>query len=573
MPLFSFLILYFFISREKNTTIKNALVYLSSCVVALVSIVIFFNPFKQAELPVIFDFLKNPGFSPLGNSLDAIFFLGFAAVLAASSIFSKTNKSQTERILSFGSFTLSLSAIGFLIFSLVKTKDAFILPPFNLSWYGAVETLKQPLTALFGVGVDNYASMFTRVKDTAYNASNMWQISAFNASRSTFLHIPTELGMFGAVAFGLLILQIIRHGFAIQKQHGNKYVFLPILFFLIITLLFPPSLTVFFLLFLILSGVGTHEKHEETAAFTLDTGKILPLYGSFIIISLLFIGALGYLGGRSYAAEVYFKRSLDGFAKNNAKYVYENMRMAVITNPFIERFRSNFSQTNLLLANNIAAKAADPANASADKQTDSTNTNTLSDQDRQTISQALQAAIEEAKAAVTLNPQKAVNWENLANIYRNIMNVAQGADSWTISAYQRAIILDPQNPSHRVNLGGIMLSFKNYDEAAKLFEQAIAIKPDWPNAYYNLGWAAYQKKDYQKAAQAMQSTVSLLDPKKDEADYKKAMADLEEFKKMLPEEEATEAATTPSKLSVPTPSSLEIEPKIKLPNEASPEAK
>ena len=128
----------------------------------------------------------------------------------------------------------------------------------------------------------------------------------------------------------------------------------------------------------------------------------------------------------------------------------------------------------------------------------------LSEADRQTISQAIQAAIEEAKATVTLNPQKAVNWENLASIYRNIINVAQGADSWTVSAYQRAIILDPQNPTYRVSLGGVMFTFKNYDEAVKLFEQAIAIKPDWANSYYNLAWSSYQKADYQRAAAAMQ---------------------------------------------------------------------
>jgi hypothetical protein len=72
----------------------------------------------------------------------------------------------------------------------------------------------------------------------------------------------------------------------------------------------------------------------------------------------------------------------------------------------------------------------------------------------------------------------------------------------------------------------------------------------------------------------MQSTVSLLDPKKEKADYDKALADLSEFKKKLPAEtQATPGAEQkPNSLSIPTPPANELEPKIKLPSTASPEA-
>ena len=187
----------------------------------------------------------------------------------------------------------------------------------------------------------------------------------------------------------------------------------------------------------------------------------------------------------------------------------------------------------------------------------------------------IQAAIEESKAPVALNGQKAENWVTLARIYRNILGVAQGADSWTVSSYQRAIVLDPQNPSYRIDLGGVLYGLKNYEEALKLFEQAVSIKPDLANAHYNLAWSSYQKQDYQRAAAEMQNVISLLDPKKQDADYKKAQQDLAEFKKMIPaaENQATqEAVQTPNELTIPTPAQ-EISPKIELPNTASPEAR
>ncbi|MBI4973552.1 tetratricopeptide repeat protein [Candidatus Roizmanbacteria bacterium] len=563
--LFSCLILYFFASREKNKDLRSTLVYVAAIITSLVTVFYFFNPLKNVTLPTSFQFMKNQYFSLQGNLLETVIFLGFAAVLAFVHVFSKNAKPGRASALPLVSFVLSVIATGGIIFSFVKVKDLLILPPFNLSWYAAVETLKQPLTALFGVGVDNYSAMFTKVKDAGYNASNLWQIGSFNTSRSTLLHIFTEMGLLGLLSFALLLYQLVKQGVAAKKHHENKYALLPVVYIILAAAFMPPSITLLFLVFSLVIESDAHGAEDN--AFTLDTGKILPLYAGIVVIMLAFIGISGYAVGRSYAAEIYFKQSVDGFAGNNVKTVYDNMRQAVMINPYIERFRTNFSQTNLLIANNVASKAT-PATEGEKKPE-------LSEADRQTISQAIQAAIEEGKATVTLNPQKAVNWENLASIYRNIINVAQGADSWTVSAYQRAIILDPQNPTYRVSLGGVMFTFKNYDEAVKLFEQAVAIKPDWANSYYNLAWASFQKADYQRAAAAMQNTVTLLDPKKDEADYKRATADLEEFKKKLPkEEEATKEATPKStKLSVPTPPAQSLEPKIKLPKEASPEAK
>jgi len=368
---------------------------------------------------------------------------------------------------------------------------------------------------------------------------------------------------------------------------------------------FPPSLPIFFLFFMMLAsiesevweenhrlahrsfseggsekrGIGLSYLDNKTSEVNsrFDLSSLFTIYLGIVIISFAFITITGYLLTRSYASEYYFKKALDGYNKNDAKLVYDNMRQAIILNPFIERFRINFSQTNLFIANNIASKAS-PSEALAkggEGGRQASPSAQLTEQDRQNISQAIQAAIAEAKASVALNPQKAANWENLANIYRNILNVAQGADNWSISSYQRAFMADPQNPFYRLGLGGLYYSLNNFDEAIRLFEQTVILKPDWANAYYNLAWANYQKKEYLKAAQSMENVIKLLDRQKDSADYKKAQSDLEEFMKKIPtgETEATkEGEIKPQQLNLP-PTASEIEPKIQLPKEASPEAR
>ena len=538
VALFSLSILYFYLSREKILN-YNLVLNLSSSILAVITIALFFQPLRSvAKLPV--------GFSPIGTQIDLIIFLGFFVVYFASHIL----LSKKTTITNFVFLLVNLAACCLSIYSL--SKQGVILPPMRISWYAAVETLKNPLTAFFGVGVDNFSTIFSQVKDVAYNQSRLWQISSFTVSRSAILHIFTETGILGLTAFLLLIATVSRLVIkATDKSSPLVWIYL-----MLIILLFPISLPVLFLFFIILSQI-TPETNDVPQPTNLDMANFVPLYLGFVVIFLALIGAGGYLLGRSYQAEYYFKQSLNALAKNNAKDLYNNQKQAVILNPFNERFRISFSQANMLLANNVASKKKEE----------------ITEQDRQAIAQAIQAAISEAKAAVTLNQKKTSSWENLANIYRNIINVATGADGWVISSWQKAITLDPQNPSYRLNLGGVYYSLGNYDEALRYFETAVTLKPNWANAYYNFAWTAYQKGDYQKAVKAMESTLTLVDPRVSAQDYEKAKGDLEEFKKKLPETEDSSTdnkQNKPNELTLPESPTTNIEPKIELPTQASP---
>ncbi|MEK9169150.1 MAG: tetratricopeptide repeat protein, partial [Patescibacteria group bacterium] len=537
-------------------------------------------------------FLKNPTFTPIGSQLDLAILLGFFVIAQIAHILIKKHTESTETsvksvITSVGSVSLILLALFLTVYSMIRVVQtpnlgvSTIMPPFRLSWFAALEILKNPASAIIGIGPDNFSAIFTRVKDFAYNQSPLWQINSFNVSHSAILQILTETGIFGLLAFGLLVFNVLRvipSKEGIQERmdsrfHGNdKTLNISVFIYLIICLLiFPPSLIVWFLFFVTLGLINqtptTDVQTPKLGVSTIDLTDMLPLYFGMIIISFVLIGASGYFLGRSYAAEYYFKKSIEGIAKNNLKQVYDNQRQAIVLNPYIERFRSSFAQTNLVIANNIANKVKTPNLGVSTK---------LTEQDRQTITQAIQAGIAEGKAVVTLNPQRAGNWENLAVIYSNIINVAQEADVWTISAYQRAIFADPQNPAYRVGLGGVYYSQKKYDDALRFFEQAVSIKPDWPNANYNYAWANFQVKNYPQAVNAMQNTLKLLNQKTNKADYEKVQKELEEFKKMLPKEETPvnkSEESTQSDLNLPTPPTTEISPKLELPKEASPEAK
>jgi len=336
-------------------------------------------------------------------------------------------------------------------------------------------------------------------------------------------------------------------------------------------LLFPPSLIVWFLFFVTLASI---KQSAQKSPQSYDLSQIVPLYIITALVWLIIVGSGAYFLGRAYAAEYYFKNFLVSFNKNKGEDAYRYLRQAIISNPYIESYRISFSQLHLLIANNLAIKIRNQKTEKdqAGKQTEQQET------DRQNFSQSIQLAISEAKGAVSLNPQNARNWENLAEIYRNIIGFTQGADVWTISAYQRAIVADPQNPNYRLNLGGVYYSLASYDDAKNMFQQTVVLKPDWPNAYYNLAWASYQKKDYQQAVNAMEGVLRLLDPVKNKDDYNKAKKELEDFKtKVSQEQPSTEEGTKKEQnaenLNLPSPIPTVNQPPIQLPKEASPEAK
>ena len=74
---------------------------------------------------------------------------------------------------------------------------------------------------------------------------------------------------------------------------------------------------------------------------------------------------------------------------------YEELNRVLQINPYSDRYHLVAAELNLAIANSIA------------KKTD------IKDEDKNTISQLIQQSITEAKAAVSLNPQKASNWDNL----------------------------------------------------------------------------------------------------------------------------------------------------------------
>jgi tetratricopeptide (TPR) repeat protein len=550
-------ILYFLITNNiKNGYMAKLLngFIASASLLALFAIYQFIG-LGEAFAPV--DWLKNKTFSPAGGPLVLATFLGVALALTISTLIEQIKNRLNRSVLSVSLSVISVFLIGVALaisaYQLLTTVRPLLLP-FWLGWQIAIETVKR--FPLLGFGPGNFLNAFTQTKPLSFNLTNLWA-ARFGASSNWYFELLTTMGILGLGVWLFLVWRVLRTGITQIKQMGDRSnrsvisVFISVVSVFLMAALLPANFLILFGFYVLLA---TFALNLQTGEFK-EESKILPQI-IFGLVILVVLGTL-YFGGKIYAAEYFFKQSLDTLAQNKGTETYNLQIKTISFNPLNDVYRRAYSQTNLALANALASNP--PAGG-------------LSDQDRQNISILVQQAIREGKAAVALNPGNVVNWENLASIYRNLINFAQGADQWTIAAYQQAIILDPTNPQLRLSLGGVYFSLANYDEAIRFFQQAVDLKPNFANGHYNLAAAFREKKEYAKAVGEMEITLSLIDI--NSADYQKAKSELEDLRAKIPAEEVSPptAPTGEQQLSAPQPlPSPVIKPPFQLPGEVSPE--
>jgi len=551
----SLLLLYIVITTRFNLKnqlrlVVNALT-LSGATLGLISIFQYTELTKQlfSSAPAWF---TQSTFTPTGSplslllTLSPLFFLGLLSAI-------RKNQANLQRI--YYSLATALIAIGIgLTVASLNDDNRIIVLPFNTSWEVAIENFKNSTTAIVGTGPESYPHAFTAGKPVSFNASDHWNLRFLSARNEPF-HLLTTHGLIGMAAYLWLIVMALKSMRPTltgnTKTNLEKAVNASLLIAIILQLTYPVgtlSLTLLVLLLALqqsLRKAAGDEKVKDVILrlFAISVVKpgsvadkkpeeILPwVLGAPITIAIL-VGL--YFGAFNvYASESLFKKSLDAIIQNRGTDTYNYQIQAIQKNPKEDRFHTSYALTNLALANSIASKEE------------------VSAQDRQNITQLLQQAIREAKEATALNPRNTTNWETLANIYRNLINVTEGANQWAIASYVQAIQTNPNDPRLRLDLGGIYYGMGDFDQAIRFFEQAALLKNDWANAHFNLSAAYREKGEIQNAIEEMQLVLNFLDPAA--ADYAKAQEEFRSLNQKLAKPIAENAPPAETELSEPAP--------------------
>jgi len=563
--LYSIIFIFYLISisvlqsaRQIRYIINGFLI--SSTALAILGISSFIGLLANTKLPTYF-IAKN--FTPAGSPLILINILLIA--LPLSLVLAFKSRSGPKKLAHFISSGIIISAIIIIGSALITGKDpAFKLAllPKLAGWSIAIDSFKT--SVLFGTGPNSFFSTFTKFKPVSINQTDLWNVN-FAVSSNEYFHIMTTLGLAGIITFGLIIASWLKLS---KRNPGTRITAIQlalnasIITTLILGLIFPFTTVIWIILIscLSLSTVANKVKSSPkikdviitlnaisiidpdtptpTPTINRNLSNLLPWIISIptaIALILLTISTV-----KIYTAEYLFQKSLKAAAQNKGTETYNLQIAAIDKNPSLDYYRLSYSTTNFALANSLAGKGD------------------LTDQDKQNITQLIQQAIREAKLATQLNPEKANNWQNLASLYRNLVNFAEGSDQFAIASYIRAIQLDPANPILRVELGGLFYGLNRYDDATSRFLESVQLKPDYANGYYNLS-AAYKKSTkIVESYQAMQQVVSLIEPGTDDAI--KAQQELDSLKAQLPQQDQQPLTENPEDQQLTEPTAPPVAP-------------
>lgn len=539
LPLILLCVFFFttvnFVQEKSSFMIVVLSLLIGTGVSAVLSILSYLNIYI---LP--FEAVKNQGFNTFGSPVQYIAFLLPLLVLCASSLYDILRRRRFSALTKDYSHivqlvTAALFVVGIVIvfIQIFASAQKPILLPFNHGFQVAFAAISQDTqriiqSLLVGSGYGTFAADFTRFIAPTFNSYSFWNLT-FSFSSSYLLELLSTTGILGFLSFIFIFINFIR-----SRARANNPLFLATLTVFILSLVIPFSFSVVFLLFILLALFVSHRSIENARGFepvtlnmvTLRQGLFSVSEGSgkskenlivpTLILALAVIGTvfvLFYLTGsgstprKGYLAlissDMKFAKSFTPDALRSGTDTYNLQTQAITEYPYRSDYYRLFSQINLALAANLVS-AQQGKEPSQDVQNN--------------IIALLQQSINSARQAVTLSAFTSINWQNLGQIYRNLIGVGQNAEQFAVASYNQAIALNPSNPGLRIELGGIYYQLKQWDLAQNQFTIATQLKPDYANAYYNLGHVLEEKGDLANALPQYQAVRQLVANDKANAD-------------------------------------------------------
>lgn len=583
-------VLLLFFSIVNNVRERRAFLFVLSFFVlgaaasSLISILYYFKfyflPFAQ---------IQSQTFNTFGSIVQSLIYLIPIFVLSILYIgqrlkFPKLNLSSPNLKADFGFFVqfmafLSVLAGVLLIFyQILFSPNKPIVLPYIYGFQTSFASISQDaqrfiVSLVFGSGYGTFLVDFTRFKLPSFNLEqNIWNLS-FAYSSSFLLELIATTGLLGALSFIFIIATMI-------KSHVVRNpIFVALFTVFVLSLLLPFAYSSVALLFVLLAIYvaflnieGDKKVYEVTLSLIATKGGMLSfertteplspsskiespiLPGVAFIIIILFVGFFAFWTFKFANSDIKFAQSLREASLNNGQKTYQLESQSIAEFPWRSDYHRVFSQVNLALANSLGQSIQPNASPSA--------------QTAQNIITLLQQSINSARNAITLSPLTSLNWQNLGQIYRSLINVGQNAESFAVASMNQAIALDPYNPQLYIQLGGIYYQLKQWDEAQNRFQIAINLKRDFANAYYNLGHVFESKGDLQNALSSYQIVRQLSAGNKDnlakiEGEIKVLEAKIGETAKQAQGVEP-ETNQTPLSISGPSVQLPEQKPPIKI---------
>jgi len=408
------------------------------------------------------------------------------------------------------------AGIVLLVVQIATAAQKPIVLPYIYGFQIAFASLSQDaarfiMSLLFGSGYGTFQTDFTRFRLPSFNLEqNLWNLS-FSYSSSYVLELVATTGLAGIISYLFIVITAIK-----MRTIDKNPIFSAIIIAFVLSFLLPFAYVVVVLIFVLLAfyTVFLHLEDDKRVGettlsivalkkgiFSFESGEggrreetvILPAVVLGIILAITVF--VWFYSFKLFTSDIHFSQSLQQANLNNGQKTYDLQTKALQEFPYRSDYHRIFSQVNLALAGSLVSSIPQGATAAPQLQ--------------QNVVTLLQQSIGSARNAITISPLTSLNWQNLAQVYRNLINVGQNAEQFSIASMNQAITLDPSNPQLYIQLGGIYYQLNQFEPAQNQFQLAVNLKRDFINGYYNLGHAFESKNDLQNALAAYQIVKQL----------------------------------------------------------------
>jgi len=302
----------------------------------------------------------------------------------------------------------------------------------------AVDTLKQSTQGfLLGSGPGTFNYDYIKFKPAQINQDNMgWQLTFFSAA-SEFINRVATTGLLGIIALLLIIVAWTVEGFRLLTEEENE-VGLPLAIFagwlgtVVAMFCYPFNVSLAMLFWFFMAAIVVMDEKRMV---------VLPLKSLRVnyAISLGFVALLAVEMGllvwnaKHYYAEVEYLGAIKALQNQDITTAITKMEAAAeATDRLQDNYLTGLAQIYLAQAESEVNKGSNNNDTQA------------------TIQAAmpyLQNAVKNALQSTETNLNNSTNWAARGYIYRRLIGVSDGFDTWALDMYNKAVQLEPTNPT------------------------------------------------------------------------------------------------------------------------------
>jgi tetratricopeptide (TPR) repeat protein len=330
------------------------------------------------------------------------------------------------------------------------------------SWEIGFKGASQDLKSVFvGSGPGTFLLDYSKFKSEKMNSGDLWSIR-FDRAGNNVAEILATMGFLGLIGFALMM------GFALfimiksQLNQRKKLTWGMFLAGLIIAqFVFYQNMVISGLFFLALGIAGNFGPLREKRYSFKESPEIGLIFETVTIVLFLLLVAGYFYGIKFYLADLNYRKML--FEPETDKKT-ELIQKATQLNPYQTNYQIVSSQVLLRRLQEEILKPQEKQNQNL-------------------IRSIAQNMFFYAQRAKTLSPNSVNTYQNLGNIYRDLVGIAQGEpEKQAISEYTKAIELEPKNPILYTERGKIYFRMEKVEEAKKDFQRAIELAPQYLDA-------------------------------------------------------------------------------------------